>query len=254
MTNINIDSRVSDLSLYGATAMTEGASVASTKGTSAPQDALPDIILGDSLSQTGSRPTLPDPTGLAALASLQGVPSLGANALSLVQELSDEQRRANNEQRMQNSLLIVEKLHDQASTMRSQAITNLVMGVVSAGLQIGASAVQVGMSVKAGNAFSKSNETAEVKAAVLQNANTKIQGITQGINAAGSMVSTAKDVTNTFLDAKMKDRDAEIEMVRSYLAQLDSLNDSLKEVIRSARENQNAIQQNMNQTRTKILS
>lgn len=253
MTSINIDSRVSDLSLY-ATTMTEGASGTSAKGASAPQGALPDITAGGSGSKTGSLPALSDPTGLAALASLQGVPSLGANALSLVQELSDEQRRANNEQRMQNSLLIVEKLHDQASTMRSQAIANLVMGLVSAGIQISAAAVQTTMSIKAGSEFLHSNAKDDVKVALLQNQNTKIQGITQAINATGTMVGTAKDVTNTFLDAKMKDRDAEIEMVRSYLAQLDSLNDSLKEVIRNARENQNAIQQNMNQTRTKILS
>jgi hypothetical protein len=52
----------------------------------------------------------------------------------------------------------------------------------------------------------------------------------------------------------MKARDAEIERHRSFLMQLDSLNDSLKQVIQSAIQNQNAIQRNINETRVKILS
>ena len=56
------------------------------------------------------------------------------------------------------------------------------------------------------------------------------------------------------LDAEMKDREADIELKRSLIAQLDSLNNALKEVIQKAMQTQETIQANTNQTRTKILS
>ena len=43
-------------------------------------------------------------------------------------------------------------------------------------------------------------------------------------------------------------------MARAYLSQLDSLKDSLKEVIQKAMQTQNDIQAGVNQTRTKILT
>ena len=43
-------------------------------------------------------------------------------------------------------------------------------------------------------------------------------------------------------------------MIRAYLTQLDSLKQSLEEVIRKATQTQDEIQQSTNQTRVKILT
>ena len=82
----------------------------------------------------------------------------------------------------------------------------------------------------------------------------QIQGTAAGIGAAGSLLGGVKDFVSSMFDIEMKARDAEIERHRSFLMQLDSLNDSLKQVIQSAIQNQNAIQRNINETRVKILT
>lgn len=84
--------------------------------------------------------------------------------------------------------------------------------------------------------------------------NTKIQSFSQAIGSAGSAMTSAKEFTSAMFDAEMKDRDAQIEMIRAYLTQLDSLKQSLEEVIRKATQTQDEIQQSTNQTRVKILT
>ena len=67
-------------------------------------------------------------------------------------------------------------------------------------------------------------------------------------------MTTAKEFTSASLDAELKGRDAQIEMAGADLSELDSLKDSLKEVIQKAMQTQNDIQAGVNQTRTKILT
>jgi FlaG/FlaF family flagellin (archaellin) len=177
---------------------------------------------------------------------------LGAIALSLTTELSDTIRRANNEARFQEQQVIVEQMKKQADTMRDQAITNLCMSVAVAGVQIAMSAYQVKASASA--LQGAQGMTGDMQAAFLQNQNLQIQGTAAGIGAAGSLLGGVKDFVSSMFDIEMKARDAEIERHRSFLMQLDSLNDSLKQVIQSAIQNQNAIQRNINETRVKILS
>lgn len=243
--------------LAGAAGVTE----TQTTAKAAAADTLPPV---KTASATGSSlPTLSDPTGLAGLASMQGVPSLGASVLELIGNVSDEQRRANNEQRFQESLKVVNELHDQADTMRSQAAVNLALGLVSAGIQIGASTFQTVQSVRAFSGYNSSMNAANAGAKseavnrannMLQTMNIQIQGVTGIISGSAKIFDSAKEMASTMLDAEMKDREADIELKRSLIAQLDSLNNALKEVIQKAMQTQETIQANTNQTRTKILS
>ena len=84
--------------------------------------------------------------------------------------------------------------------------------------------------------------------------NIQIQGVTGIISGSAKIFDSAKEMASTMLDAEMKDREADIELKRSLIAQLDSLNNALKEVIQKAMQTQETIQANTNQTRTKILS
>ena len=247
--------------LAGAAGVTE----TQTTAKAAAADTLPPV---KTASATGSSlPTLSDPTGLAGLASMQGVPSLGASVLELIGNVSDEQRRANNEQRFQESLKVVNELHDQADTMRSQAAVNLALGLVSAGIQIGASTFQTVQSVRAFSGYNSSMNAANALANagakseavnrannMLQTMNIQIQGVTGIISGSAKIFDSAKEMASTMLDAEMKDREADIELKRSLIAQLDSLNNALKEVIQKAMQTQETIQANTNQTRTKIFS
>ena len=136
--------------------------------------------------------------------------------------------------------------------MRDQAITNLCMSVVASGIQIAMSAYQVKASASALNAAG--GQTGEMQAAFLQNKNLQIQGTAAGIGAAASLINGVKDFISNMFDVEMKARDADIERLRSFLMQLDSLKESLEQVIQSSIQNQNAIQRNMNETRVKILT
>ena len=66
-------------------------------------------------------------------------------------------------------------------------------------------------------------------------------------------MDAAKGFVSASYDASIKETDAEIEMLRAMKAQLDSLNDSFKEVIQKAINTQDQIQQSTNQTRARIL-
>ena len=219
-------------------------------------DELPVVVAEPGMEEGAALPTMPAPktklSGLVLEQLFTAVPSLGAIALSLTTELSDSIRRSNNEARFQEQQVIVEQMKKQADTMRDQAITNLCMSVAVAGIQMAMSAYQVKAS--AGALQSAKGMAGDMQAAFLQNQNLQIQGTAAGISAAGSLLGGVKDFISSMFDVEMKARDADIERHRSFLMQLDSLNESLKQVIQSAIQNQNAIQRNINETRVKILT
>lgn len=244
----NITGLNSNSTVYGADLVTSTTTVAKTKVNPTTAGDIPDVALKSVASGTNAIPQLPDP--LSQLSGMIAAPSLGADILSLVQELMDDERRANNEQRIAESKAVVEELHNQADDMRTQAAVNLGLGLTTAAIQISASVVQTAMS----SATMKNSLSGKLSSEQVMASNQKVSGISEGIKGFATATSSVKEFVSSLYDASMKDRDAKIEMIRAYAAQLESLNDALKEVIRNARENQNAIQQNTNQTRVKILS
>lgn len=200
-----------------------------------------------------SLPTLKSPACSIDFISLgSGVPSLGASAMALVTELTDQQRRAMNEQRADESKAIVDKMKTQAKDIRSQAAVNLAMSLTASLIQLGASIYTVkatGTSLKDAAKI----QDPGLQAATLQSNNAKIAGYTKMIESGGQAVGSVKDFVSSQFEANMKERDAEIEMLRAYVSQLDSLKDALKEVIQKSIQTQNELQQNTNQTRARIL-
>lgn len=183
--------------------------------------------------------TIPKLTGSTMSASdmaagLAAVPSLGASLLSLITQMSAEQRQANRDQKVLQTEAQIEKIKEQADTMRQKAITQLVLGAVTGSLSIaqgfsGMSLIAAGKSDAYVTSFNN----------IMKGFNDSVSGINQ---SAGG-----------FFDANIKDLQAQEERIKAMTDQLDSLDHALKELIQKALDTQNAIQENVNQTRTKIL-
>lgn len=241
--NPNVASDLSVSALQAAEAKAEALAEAA--------DELPEAKTLTQLSE--GLPALAEPKSAASTAVLGAVPSLGASVLALTTELADQQRRANNEQRIQQSKAIVENIHAQADEIRDTAVANLVMGLVSSGIQAASAGFQIGASASALKATSTIAD-ANLRGATLAAMNARNTGITEGLKGLTTGLSSVNEFVSATSSAALKDQEAEVEAMRAYLAQLDSLNDALKEVIQKAISNQDAIQQSTNQTRTKILS
>lgn len=70
---------------------------------------------------------------------------------------------------------------------------------------------------------------------------------------ASGIVSSVGEFVGAQYDAAMKEMEADQERMRASRDALKSINDSLSEVIQKSISTQDAIQQNMNQTRSRIL-
>lgn len=201
-----------------------------------------------------------------------GLPSFGANYLALITDLSAEQRRQNAEMRAMQTEEMIHKIQEQAATIRNKAVTQLITGIVSGTLSIAQGAASIGMT--ASGLRSASKTAADAKAGVLadggsaaeaasaytasfQQSNVMLGNKVTGFNSAAggvtSIVNSAGQYVATMYDAEMKSLEGDVERIRATQQMLESLDESLKALIQKALSAQDAIQQNMNQTRTRIL-
>ncbi|WP_294555818.1 type III secretion system translocon subunit SctB [uncultured Mailhella sp.] len=232
------------------------------------------------------RDILPPPTSYPSTC-LGAVPSFGSNYLALITELSSEERRQNAEMRALQTEEMVDKIQEQADTIRNKAITQLVTGVVTGTLSIAQGAASIGMTAKgmaAGekvseSAFQKSIDestgfgTKPIRGEVAMNAtldkataastlarqhsdimmNARVQSFNSIMSGSSGILGSIGQCVATMYDAELKESEAAVERIRAQQQQLESLDESLKALIQKALSSQDAIQQNMNQTRTKIL-
>ncbi len=213
-------------------------------------------LLQDLKNIQDALPKLPTPKFDLDKLDLSGiaVPSMGASVLSLITELADEQRRANNEARFQQTEATVAKMHEQAEEIRDKAVTQLALGITANAISMGASLYGGISSAKAGVKVAAMPGGINANQATLQGMLQTSQGYSQAAGMLGQTLGTVASTVGGLYDADIKHMDAQIEQLRAMSQQLDNLNDSLKELIRKAIDTQNTIEQNMNQTRTKILS
>lgn len=200
-----------------------------------------------------SLPTLPPPIGTGKLwdNGLDGLPSFSANYLALIGDVASEQRRKSAEQRALQTELIIDTIKDQAQEMRSKAVFQLCMGIVSGALSIAQGAMAFKMMSSGVSANAKLDATAKGHADMLLN--TKVQSFNAGAGGVTGMVGSISQAVGSFYDADIKLMDATIERARSQTDALKSMEDSLRELIGKMLSTMDSIQQNTNQTRTKIL-
>ena len=181
-----------------------------------------------------------------------GIPSMGASMMALMTEFSAEQRKQNANQRALQTEMIVDTILDQAKTMKNKAIVQLCIGVASGALSI-AQGVISGNIMKKGTAANANikNDAAKQTADMLLN--TKNQMINSSMGGVVQTMGSINQAVGGFMDAELKKSDAKIEQLRAMSDTLQSLEESFKELIQKSLSTQDAIQQNTNQARTKIL-
>lgn len=110
----------------------------------APISAMNAPVVGgkQSTEKTGSSSefTLPPLTAASA--------SLGSALLAKISEISEEQRRANAMVRAEQTVATVNKLHDQAEEIRSQATAAFACSICSSIISIGASVLSIAAPAK----------------------------------------------------------------------------------------------------------
>ena len=200
---------------------------------------------------SSSLPTLSTPIMEADIRSYGTLPSFGSNYLALITQMASEQRQQTRDMRAQETEAMAQKIEAEADTIRSKAVANLITGIVSGTLTI-AQGLASGVIMAKG--ISKNSGLEGQARQVADGAlNNKVQNFNSIAGGANNILNSIGQTVATQYDAKLKEQEADVERMRAMQTQLDSLDEALKEVIRKAISSQEAIQQNVNQTRTKIL-
>ena len=203
---------------------------------------------------TTSLPTLPPPIGTGKLwdNGLQGLPSFSANFLALIGDVASEQRRKSAEQRALQTEMIIDTIKDQAQEMRSKAVFQLCMGIASGAMSIAQGVASFSM-MSSGVAKNSKIEIAADRSHADMLLNTKVQSFNSSAGGVSGMLGSINQAVGSFYDADIKLMDATIERARAQTDALKTMEDSLKELIGKMLSTMDSIQQNTNQTRTKIL-
>ena len=170
----------------------------------------------------------------AYAAGLGGASSMWAKALSLITQMSAEQRQATRDQKALQTEIQIDNIMEQAKTIQNKAITQLVLGVATGSISIGMGFGGIGFQAAGRD----------------QQFMTSFNNISSGFS--GAMQGTTQSA-GSFFDAETTRLHAQEEEIKAMTDQLESLDQSLKELVQKALSTQNAIQENINQTRTKIL-
>lgn len=214
----------------------------------APISAMNAPVVGEkqSTEKTGSSSefTLPPLTAASA--------SLGSALLAKISEISEEQRRANAMVRAEQTVATVNKLHDQAEEIRSQATAAFACSICSSIISIGASVLSIAGTGKAMSENANFNDAAE-RAAMLTAKTQRIGAVAESIQGTAKMFSAGETLATGIGQAAQTHIQAEIEMLRASTEEVNELIDALREVVDKATSAQNAIQQSENQARTRIL-
>lgn len=214
----------------------------------APISAMNAPVVGgkQSTEKTGSSSefTLPPLTAASA--------SLGSALLAKISEISEEQRRANAMVRAEQTVATVNKLHDQAEEIRSQATAAFACSICSSIISIGASVLSIAGTGKAMSENANINDAAE-RAAMLTAKTQRIGAVAESIQGTAKMFSAGETLATGIGQAAQTHIQAEIEMLRASTEEVNELIDALREVVDKATSAQNAIQQSENQARTRIL-
>ena len=212
-------------------------------------------------SNAASDFTLPPLTAASA--------SLGSALLAKISEISEEQRRANAMVRAEQTVATVNKLHDQAEEIRSQATAAFALhdqaeeirsqataafacSICSSIISIGASVLSIAGTGKAMSDAANIKDAAE-RAASLTAMTQRVGAVAESVQGTAKMFSAGETLATGIGQAAQTHIQAEIEMLRASTEEVNELIDALREVVDKATSAQNAIQQSENQARTRIL-
>ena len=179
------------------------------------------------------------------------LPSFGSNYMALITELSADQRKQTADQKALQTEMLISNIEEQADKIRTKAALELTASVITGATQI-ASGIFTTAKVSAGMAGAQ-NMTARQVNAQAMTVTTKVQAQAGAITGAGTIASGAFTFGASMVEAESKELEAEAERIRATQDLLDKQDQALHELIQKSISTQDTIQQNINQTRTKIL-
>ena len=183
---------------------------------------------------------------------LPGLPSFGAAYLAMIGDLAAQQRRQSAEQRALQTEITVHTIEDQAKELREKAIVQLCVGIATGLVSIAQGSISMYMMGSGLKTNAKITDAgARTQADMLLN--TKVSSFNSAMGGVSGMMGSINQAVGGFYDSSIKLMDADIERARAQTDALKSLEDALRELIQKMLSTMDAIQQNTNQTRTKIL-
>lgn len=221
-------------------------------------------------SVTAQLPELakPNVNTLAPLGIWIGMPSPGALVASLIVTDSAEQRAQNKETIRSQGEAIAESMMKQAGEMRKAAALQFGMAIASSATQIASGAAAIGMltagSVKVTQTSSSTTTVNGVSnTTITTGTGTKVdaQLLSAKVNAFTSImggVSSALQAGGQFgasmYQAGIKEMEADQESTRAMRDALRAHNDAINELISKSLDFMNTMQQQTNQTTSRILA
>ena len=196
--------------------------------------------------------------------NLYSLPSMGANVLALLTAYSAEQKRITQEQKAIQTELAIQNIHDQAQAMKQKAIAQLCMGIVSGTLSIAQGITTTTITTKNTQHFDnvyKNNgklhhgiqDMPKTRSSAETTLNAKTQMINSSFSATQTIFNNISQTIATYCDADMKKLEANLEHIHALKESLSSLENSFKDLIDKILQTQDLMQQQINQTRIKIL-
>lgn len=190
----------------------------------------------------------PDSAGEISPAALQNwavaVPSPGAMLAALCVKDACQQNEENQKQLMSQAENVQKEYKAQADEIRKNAITQIVVGCVSAAI----SATLSGIS-----AYKTSKVDSDL---VGTNAEKALQGARNWATASKfteQVINSGSTYANLNMQAETKKMDATIEQCKVMMEQLRTSQQAQRDLISKSLDFMNAMQSNINQTQAKIL-
>ncbi|MBO4311558.1 MAG: type III secretion system protein, partial [Desulfovibrionaceae bacterium] len=115
------------------------------------------------------------------------------------------------------------------------------------GFEPGAENIPANIMAQANSAAAQATQTANMTL------NNKITCFNSCMTGSNNILGSIGQFIASQYDAKLKEQEGNVERIRATQQQLESLDEALKSLIQKAISSQDAIQQNINQTRTRIL-
>ncbi len=183
-----------------------------------------------------------------------GLPSPGAVFASLILQDASEQRRTNRSLIQSQGTQIAGLMMDQADKIEKGAMQKFACAVAGAVVNMAAGAASIGVAASGVgrsdtgklNFKAGAGADSQLTAAVAQSISTMI-------SSTGSIITAGGDYAQGIQSADAKRLEAEQEKIRTMMEQTKQTNDAMKDLIAKSLDFMNAMQANMNQTRTKIL-
>ncbi len=181
------------------------------------------------------------------------LPSPAALLAGVITQDAAEQRRINRSLIQSQGMEIAGLMEQQADKMEKGAmqkfacaVTGAVVNMAAGAASMGLAATGVGRSEGKLNFRAGANADAQLTAAVAQS-------MSMMISSAGSIITSGGEYAEGLRNAEAKRLEAQQEQIRTMMEQTKQTNDAMKDLVSKSLDFMNAMQANMNQTRTKIL-